>query len=285
MLSLIDIIEEGDLCSAAIIVGVLLFVGSKVAANSRFRLLGRNIALGAFVLYFLGNMSVTSVVDGVDVVIVALRALALSGFVLGACWIALPIGSAVYDKTVGQTVRSARSWNSEQRSAKEKRRWKKEWERRQLESEEAYRREAPERERRARAEAERAALLLEHKKRREDARAACELLYNLHAAEIAERYPRNELDAFMAKYMRDDHPVEIVEERGRELRCLIERHQQKIEPTKKPRTLQDIAEWYLAEKARLESLPLDEEIRQMHLIALDERYADLSQELLQSMEP
>lgn len=121
--------------------------------------------------------------------------------------------------------------------------------------------------------------------RRTEARAQCELLYTLHAPEIADRFPKSMLDAFMHAYMSDAHAPEDVERRGKELQRIIEQHRQTSKPEKKPRTIQELAEWYLAEKARIEALPLDEEIKEDHRVQLDIRYSELTQSLLQKIEP
>ena len=59
-------------------------------------------------------------------------------------------------------------------------------------------------------------------KRREDCRASCELLHFRHSQFLKERFPKEEMVEYIAKYMNDDKPVEYVEERGQQLRQLIE---------------------------------------------------------------
>jgi hypothetical protein len=125
----------------------------------------------------------------------------------------------------------------------------------------------------------------EHGRRRVEARARCELLYNRHAPEIARRFPRKSMERFIQTYMSDADPAEHVEQRGRELENIIEQHRNCVKPEKRPRTIQDLAEWYLGEKNRIDALPLDEELKQEHAAALDMRYAELTQELLQRIEP
>jgi len=125
----------------------------------------------------------------------------------------------------------------------------------------------------------------EDARRRGDARARCELLYNRHAPDIVRRFPRKSMERFMQTYMRDADPAESVEQRGRELETIIEQHRNCVKPDKPPRTIQDLAEWYLREKNRIDALPLDEELKQEHAAALDMRYAELTQELLQRIEP
>jgi hypothetical protein len=148
-------------------------------------------------------------------------------------------------------------------------------------SEEGSRRDEGRREEERQAARVRAA----DQRRRVEARASCELAYSLHASDIKKHFSRSMFDAFLQTYMNDaDHPDDV-ERRGRELQQIIDQHRQKVKPEKHTRTIQDLAEWYLREKARIDALPLDEELKQEHAAALDMRYAELTQELLQRIEP
>ncbi len=121
-------------------------------------------------------------------------------------------------------------------------------------------------------------------RRREHARAACELLYALHAPEISQRFPRSELDRFLRTYMSDAQPPDEVERRSLDFQLLIDRHRQLVKPDA-PKTIQALAQWYLHEKQRIVTLPLDEDLKQLHLMQLDYRYAELSEELLKRAQP
>ena len=122
-------------------------------------------------------------------------------------------------------------------------------------------------------------------RRRVEARAACELAYSLHGSEIGKHFPKSMFDAFLQTYMSDADRADDVERRGKELQRIIDQHRQKVKPEKRPRTIQELAEWYVREKSRIDALPLDEELKQEHAAALDMRYAELTQDLLQRLEP
>ena len=124
-----------------------------------------------------------------------------------------------------------------------------------------------------------------NQQRRVEARAQCELAYSLHASEIEDRFPKATLSSFMQTYMSDAQPVEAVERRGNELRRIIQQHRETVQPRKKCHTVQGLAEWFLAEKERIEALPVDEELREEHLVQLNMRYAELTHNMLQKMEP
>lgn len=121
--------------------------------------------------------------------------------------------------------------------------------------------------------------------RRVDARASCELLYNLHEADIRDRFNREALDRYMQKYMSDEETAETVERRGEELQGLIEKHCEVKGIVDDPQSIDDLAQWFIDEKNRIELLPLDERMRASHLAHLNMRYAELSQEILEKVRP
>src|SRR5207302_387592 len=110
-------------------------------------------------------------------------------------------------------------------------------------------------------EAEDARRQATEQQRRIEARAQCELLYSLHAGDIADRYPKPRLNSFMQTYMNDSQPADVVERRGKELRGIIEQHLIAARPPTKCHTIQELADWFLAEKQRIASLPLEDELK------------------------
>jgi hypothetical protein len=122
-------------------------------------------------------------------------------------------------------------------------------------------------------------------KRREQARAGCEALYALYAPEIKDRFPRADFDAFLKKYLGDQHAPEFVEERAEQLRQIIEQHRQRIEPPKKKMSLAELAEWFLREKRQIDATPLDDEDKEALVAQLEARYAKLQEKHIRSMEP
>jgi len=161
----------------------------------------------------------------------------------------------------------ARAAERRARRGDEKRRWKQQRE---------YDRGAPER---ARLAANQAA----DQKRRDDARASCELLYTLYAPEIADRYPRTVFDAFMTKYMGDAHPPEYVEERAEQLQSILRQHHEKVQPSLQFKTLAEIAEWFRKQKDEIDASPVDDPTKRVLLVQLKERYHELTANLLEKM--
>ena len=121
--------------------------------------------------------------------------------------------------------------------------------------------------------------------RRSDARAECELCYSQHVKEIARRFPKSMFDAFLRTYMDPNQAVDAVERRAKELQRIIQFHRDAAKPPKKIHTMQDLAAWFLREKEHIESLAVDEELRQDQMVALNVRYSDLAQTILEKMQP
>ena len=147
---------------------------------------------------------------------------------------------------------------------------------------EQRRRDGEEYQKRSQEVAKRQAIEL---RRRVDARAECEFYYGKHHNEISYRFDRSMFDAFMKTYMNDSQPPDAVEERGGQLRSIMRKHRKAGTWTKKTYNVQEIADWFLNEKQRIESLPIDEELREEHLVQLNIRYDELTRDVLQSMEP
>lgn len=134
-----------------------------------------------------------------------------------------------------------------------------------------------------RATAER--LERELRRRRMDARAKCELFFNRCRTEIIARFTKKHLLDFMTRYMNDSEPADVVERRADELCTIMQHHRESLKANAQPTTIGDLASWFLQEKDSIESLPLDEEMKEEHLVHLNIRYSDLSQEILERMKP
>lgn len=163
-----------------------------------------------------------------------------------------------------------------QRAAESRRRWQEEARQRQKQRD--YERGAPER-------ARVAANQVSAQKRREDARASCELLYSLHAVEIRDRFPRADLDEFLKKYMTDKHDPEFVEERAEQMKTIIEQHLQKIESPKKKMSLEDLARWYQETRKQIDASLIEQKHKNTQIVQLNSRYQDLVQEAMEEMQP
>ena len=274
-----DAIDSGPL----LLLVLLLVLGTKlVERDEKLQTLGKKIALGAFFLFVavLANHQEPSMASAWVAIIV--RSLIFAGIVLGAAWTILPSGVFVYEHTLGalfrsldESARASRKREEEKKRALEQQLRNEEWERMR-----------PERERLAKeaallAEAQ-AKLRSAGQKRREDARAACELAYAIVAPEIGNRFSKADFTAFVSKYMTDSFPPEQVEERAVQLKAIIQQHQEKIVPAQKFRSMQDLAVWFEQQKSQLEAIS-DVRMRSTLLVQLKERYSELTTQMLSEL--
>lgn len=122
-------------------------------------------------------------------------------------------------------------------------------------------------------------------KRREDARAKCEIFFGLHGPEIRSRFSKAMYEDFVRRHLGDDHPPDHVEERARQLLDLLQDHLDRIEPPEKPMDVGDLAAWYKETRAQIESLDLDERTKRVQVSQLNARYAELVQEQIENLQP
>jgi len=283
-----SVFYEPDPCPAIFLICLLLGVGQFCVAHSpRLQQWGLRLAFAAGLVYFGVRCYEDTPNDSGEAVVLTLRSLAIGALLLGPLWVLL--GSASFLTEHVQSVTAAATARAAARryERERKRQEATEQERQRLANLE-WERQRPQRELEARLAAERAAadkrLSQSDQARRENARAACELLYAQFAPEIGGRFPQTEVDRFLRTYMSDAQSVDEVERRGQELQRLIHEHRQHIQRDP-PETIQALAEWYLGEKERIEALPLDDDLKQTHLMQLDYRYAELSEQLLQRARP
>lgn len=196
----------------------------------------------------------------------------LMGFCAGLVWyLAVAIVTFIFQHVIAPPFRAMNRWRLSSSEERSRRRYARQ---RQLDAESA-----------AADRSWAAATRATEQKRRNDARAACELLYHKHAHVLANRFPREALDGFMNKFMTDSQSPDEVEERGRQLQELILQHVQDIEPPQKPYTIESLAEWYRRTKELIEKLPLDSRYRQAQMAQLNARYAELMQDLMEALRP
>jgi hypothetical protein len=122
-------------------------------------------------------------------------------------------------------------------------------------------------------------------RRRIQARADCELCYSQHLNEVEYRLPKSIVKSFLRKYMSHDQPADEVEARGKQLQQIIQEHAHAANPPKKSNSMQELADWYLQEQSQIQSLPIEDEVRDFHLVQLNIRYSELTQAMLEKIEP
>jgi len=272
--------------SLFVLIVVLYYVGHfMTAALPTCRRLGWKIAGCVGVLVSLGEVFLSGPTAAGDALSAVWAGLAAGGLSLGVSWSVLPLLLGGWDYFVATPGRWFRAtWGAmldDARRSTEKR--TAELTRKQAQI--AWERNAPERER-ARVEAEaRAQAAKAEQKRREDVRAACELLYGFFAPEIGSRFPKAAFDDFEKKYLGDDRPAAEVEARGEELKAILKKHHDLVRPALPATSLLDLARWYERELAAIESLPLAESFKDAHRMQLNFRYAELTEKFLEQARP
>jgi hypothetical protein len=122
----------------------------------------------------------------------------------------------------------------------------------------------------------------EASRRRENARARCEMFFTLHAPEIGKRFPKTMFDDHLRRYLGDDRSPDDVEARAEQFLDLLRQQLEKVQPSPKFKTLEDIARWFEEQKRQLDALPEGRERRAL-LAMLKERYTELTTQFLQEM--
>lgn len=283
---ILDILNDGNLCYLMLLIGILASIGQRVAAaQPRLHLLGLRLAFAAFLAYCAYAAVRFSPRSAEEFVGIALRGLLAAGLALGLSWTLLPAAAFVYCYTLGPFFGKVGEWSRAAfRSAAERRARCKEEEQKRLGQEE-YQRLEQERERNRPLEEARARANAEAQRRRQDARVACEVLYNLHAPEIGTRFPRELFHEFLARHLGDNHPPEYVEERSRQLQEIIRAHLERVEPPKKKRTVEELAAWYATMRETIERQPIDDRQKRVQLAQLNLRYRDLVNDVMETLEP
>src|ERR1019366_3520455 len=123
------------------------------------------------------------------------------------------------------------------------------------------------------------------RRRRENARVQCEVLFQLHTHTLGERFPKAVYDEFVKRYLGDDRTPVDVEQRAKQLQDAILEHVAQIEPPKTPYTIESLTDWYKKTKKQIEDLTVDDRYKQAQLAQLNARFAELTQALMETLHP
>jgi hypothetical protein len=277
-------LHEFDFWTLLLACGLAVVVGQAAARTAEAREWARRAFFTGFVLYCVGGALWVPSPEAVAAGIIV-RGLLAGGVAFGAAALAVSSGVWTYRNTLGVLLKKARWAAHERRVRREHARRLRDEERRRREARLRWELDAPKRERERLAAEERARLAAAEQIRRENARAECERAYARHAPEIKDRFPHDRLEHFLRTYMRDERPADEVESRGRELIALVEHHKNHVQPPRRELTLADVSKWYLEQKAAIESLGLPALVQEEQLLALEERYDEVMQDVHRRMRP
>lgn len=276
-----SLLESNDLCSLLLISLIVAGAGHVLLGNRpRLRAFGSRAGAVAFFLSA-GYCFLNTSQPAEAIFEIAFGAAGLAVSVMGAVWLALGLVTHVWEWAVRPPLRAVRrSLGNLHYSRAERSRQRKE----QQEQQEQQLREEHERPGREQAAREAEVLARTEQQRRDDARAACELLYCSREEALRERFPKAAFDAFVQKYLGDGLPAETVEQRAGTLRQTIDRLSGD-EPGRKQVSLRSVCEWYTRQKEDIDTIDLDEELRDHLRAELEERADEILRTLLREMQP
>ena len=247
-------------------------------AGSAIRQWGWRLAAGAFIAYGVYAGIAFQPTDADEWIHRLLRSLLASGIVLGLSWILLAILGFLWRSASALRVLRWHDITRERPQSEETDAGRRQWEQ--------------EKRRRLEEEVERESRQLEHsrqqaeaQRRRTNAKARASLTFGLFAPKIQSRFTQQMFDDFLSKYLGDDQTPDDVERRVEELTQTFQRHLEEIEPPEGKRSIEELGQWFLDQKRRIEELPLDPKVKRAHVADLNSRYAEISTKLLEKLHP
>lgn len=280
-----EFVESGDVGSLIVLIVILCWIGSlMLRSQPALGLWAWRCAAAAFIGYCLvSGMELDYPTPGAWLSIVW-HGLLAAGLTLGASRIVL----AVYGLLKSASDRAAQNAKS-MADARRRDKERKEREREEARRHEEWEREAPERERLWQIAEERRlkeeAVRADARQTREDTRYACELFYNLHAPKIGDRFTKQDLHDFMNRYMGDQQPLDVLRRRANQLTETIRQHVDAVDPPEAMGSLEELADWYATQKAQIDKLEVEPDFKHEFCLQLKERYTDLTQRILEEVNP
>lgn len=242
---LLELPSSGDLCSLTFVAMVLIYLGQLCVGKHPAGVWGPRLAILAFLLWVGGELFDRGVPTGAELAGIVLEGLVAAGLILGLAWILLGLVVSIFG-ALGQRVRA---WLDKRRYAARRRREERRERARRKAEQKAWERSAPDREREQHEREERQKQEAKDKadagRRRADKKLQCELFYDQHVLVLRDRFPKDRLDAYIEQYFGQEHPPELVEERGELLlRMLKECLEETGPPKRRFRSLDEIAQHY-----------------------------------------
>lgn len=121
----------------------------------------------------------------------------------------------------------------------------------------------------------------EAQRRREKARLQLELIYMQAMPLIKEWLPREMYDDFVQRHLSDQIPPSDVEENARQLQTVLQQYVEQVQQQEFS-SIEDLTRWLLAEQQRIQSMGLDQPLKQSQILDLHQRYLAIATRLSQS---
>jgi hypothetical protein len=118
-------------------------------------------------------------------------------------------------------------------------------------------------------------------RRRDRARMQLELAYLQSMPAIAAWMPRPLFDDFLRRHLGDHLSPEDVEDNARQLLAVLRHHREQVQERGEFSTLEELAGWLLAEQQRIQAQPVEQPLKQTQLLDLHQRYLVLATRMVQ----
>lgn len=272
MLHLLDLFNNGKLCPL-LFATITIYVVAGAATANQYRASGFCQAIAGMVALGFGwhSWNEQNPTDTSDLLDLVVRCLLAGTIAFSLCRFGVSTIDFLNGTLVQAPWRGFRAWLSIRGYVRQRRREERQRRRQEQRQREEEKRLRPEYERLERERREQKQREEDARQRRQEARSGCEMLYNLHAPEIASRLPRSLFDDMVKRLLREELDAELVERKAAELQRLVLQHLERVAPTPKVITLQDVQAWYEEEKQRLAQVN-DEDLRDSLLAALHAKY-------------
>ena len=268
----LNLVESQNVVALLLIAGIVYAFGkSLVSQQPRSRAWGFRCAFFMMFWYCIATGRELAVFDASTFLPVFLRGLIAATLVLGGSWIVFSAIGPILSKMKGG-VRSARwglsSWLQRRPKPLAAERGTLE-----IDSDEIIRQRAQQVEEAARIEAE--------VERKQAARLSCDLTYERFAAECGPRFPREQYEAMVERYLTSDLSVEIYKTNAQQICDLIRDQAARVDPASKFDSMEDLERWFSDNTDRVERLDISEHLKADTLTRLNIRYSDMARKLLE----
>lgn len=260
-------LDSAELDRLALATAVLLYAGHKASEGQpSLRSIGSRLAGLCFVGYAIHLIWRRQFVTD-DVFEVVLRCVLVTALSLGACWIVVPVAAWVLDCTLGNVWRVslrflAGLWRGGLCI------WRACW---QFPGKVVARLRHLFNRKSALAQA---VAFAEALKRRDETRARCDMLYNLHAFVLKERFPPEAFEKLKQRYLRDDLNPTDFEARAKQLCDIVNQHAANAGADGSQSSIEELVDELQRKHEQINSSNLDDLMKQSLNLALDEQFEE-----------
>jgi hypothetical protein len=273
-----DLIDSGNACSLLFLIAILVAVGRQMAGESSNVLKwSARLAATGFLAYLAYGAITFQPATAEDWIGVIIRGLLTAGLTYSIALIVLSVVAFLRHNLLIPLRRPYTQSNSTAPSAQRALDYQRQWEQddanRKAREQQKVRQEAE-----AKVDAEEKA---NAQKRREDARLQCDLLYQRHARELSQSFPRDQFNEFLNRYMSDVHAPEYVEERGKLLEEVIRESLGSGKQQAKFSNLKELANYFENRRKEVDALPYPDDLKDTYRTQINREEDEALRKFLQ----